>query len=72
MPVVNDEYGYIGEPQDASAGGTIAPGTYSARRFDPRTGEEVVLPEVTGGGAVTFKASDGQDSVLYLRGDRSW
>ncbi len=49
---------------------TIAPETYSARWFDPRTGEEVVLPEVTGGGAVTFKAPDGQDSVLYLRGDR--
>ncbi len=33
-------------------------------------GREVFLSEATGGGAAAFKGLDGQDSVLYLRGDK--
>lgn len=66
--------GLDGKTGYAAMGGsfsvTIAAGTYSAQWFDPRTGEEVVLPEVAGGSAVTFKAPDGQDRVLYLRGGK--
>jgi len=52
----------------AAAEGTfsvkVAPGTYRAKRFDPRTGEETVLPSLKGG-VRTFSLPDAQDWVVY-------
>jgi hypothetical protein len=54
----------------AAAGGafsvSIAPGTYSARGYNPRTGEDVALGEVSGGGSRSFTAPDANDWVVYL------
>ncbi len=54
----------------AAAGGEftldLAPGAYTATRFDPRTGEEVDFP-ATGGGAQKFSLPDAQDWVVRLK-----
>lgn len=54
----------------AAAGGafTVAlpAGDYAAWRFDPRTGAEVSLPELTGGTSHTFSCPDPQDWVFRL------
>ncbi|MCU0916522.1 MAG: DUF4038 domain-containing protein, partial [Planctomycetes bacterium] len=54
----------------AAAGGPfsldLAPGRYRTSRFDPRTGEETALPEVTGGAVREFTSPDAQDWVLRL------
>lgn len=45
----------------------IAPGTYAARRYNPRTGAETPLASVTGGGAQSFAMPDSDDWVVVLR-----
>lgn len=45
---------------------TTAAGGETARRYDPRTGEEADLGEVAGGGARSFALPDGADWVVYL------
>jgi hypothetical protein len=54
----------------AAAGGAfaldLAPGSYAARRYDPRTGADVVLGAVAGGGPHSFTLPDGDDWVVYL------
>jgi Putative collagen-binding domain of a collagenase len=54
----------------AAAGGrlsvVLADGLYAARRYDPRTGEDVALAEVKGG-VQSFTLPDGNDWVIYLR-----
>lgn len=55
----------------AAVGGTfavnIAPGTYTARRYNPRTGEDAMLEELKGGGSHSFTMSDANDWVVYLK-----
>lgn len=55
----------------AAAGGRfaieLAPGSYEARRYDPRTGEDEGLGNVAGGAAREFSLPDAQDWVVYLR-----
>jgi Domain of unknown function (DUF5060)/Protein of unknown function (DUF4038)/Putative collagen-binding domain of a collagenase len=55
----------------AAAGGTfsirLAPGPYEVQQYNPRTGEVVVLPQVTGGRSRSFTMPDGDDWVLWLR-----
>ncbi len=55
----------------AAAGGVFSlvlpEGTYTARRFDPRTGEDFLLTEIKGGSAHTFTMPDKQDWVVYLK-----
>jgi hypothetical protein len=55
----------------AAAGGAcsidIEAGRYEVRRYDPRTGAETRLPDVAGGGAVSFLFPDMDDWVLLLR-----
>lgn len=55
----------------AAAGGEfsaeLAPGDYAAFQFDPRTGEEVAIARIHGGGASQFQCPDGQDWVFRLR-----
>jgi len=55
----------------AAIGGTfsvhIAPGTYIARRYNPRTGEDTPLKELSGGGSRSFATPDANDWVVYLR-----
>jgi hypothetical protein len=54
----------------AAVGGTfsvnIADGTYTARRYNPATGEDVALGDVTGGGSRSFAVPDSKDWVVYL------
>ncbi len=45
----------------------IAPGTYLARRYNPRTGEEAMLGELHGGQSHSFTMPDANDWVLYLQ-----
>lgn len=45
----------------------IAPGTYSARRYDPRTGADTPLASVQGDGVRAFAMPDSKDWVVYLR-----
>ncbi len=45
----------------------LAPGTYSVRRYNPRTGEDVSLPDQPGGGPVSFTVPDTNDWVIYLK-----
>lgn len=45
----------------------IAPGTYAARRYNPRTGADTPLTSVTGGGLRAFAMPDSNDWVVYLR-----
>jgi hypothetical protein len=58
----------------AAVGGTfsakLAPGTYAVQRYDPRTGEAVALPQVTGGGSRSFTMPDNDDWVLWLKAVR--
>jgi Domain of unknown function (DUF5060)/Protein of unknown function (DUF4038)/Putative collagen-binding domain of a collagenase len=44
----------------------IGPGTYAARRYDPRSGKDEALPQVSGGGSRSFQMPDTNDWVLYL------
>ena len=44
----------------------LCPGRYLVRRFDPRTGDDIRLPEVTGGAVRDFAAPDRQDWVFCL------
>ncbi len=44
----------------------LAPGTYKAFRFDPRTGVETSLTTVTGGGSRSFTLPDANDWVVRL------
>jgi len=44
----------------------IAPGTYAARRYNPRTGEDTMLGECGGGGSQVFTMPDANDWVVYL------
>jgi hypothetical protein len=45
----------------------IAPGTYTARRYNPSTGEDIALADdVTGGGSRSFAVPDSKDWVVYL------
>ncbi len=54
----------------AAAGGPfsidLSPGQYLVHRFDPRTGEDIALPEVTGPSVRDFAAPDQQDWVFCL------
>jgi hypothetical protein len=54
----------------AATGGTfsidLAPGTYKAFRYDPRTGDETSLAAVTGGGSCSFTLPDTDDWVVRL------
>jgi hypothetical protein len=54
----------------AAAGGDftlpLPDGTYKVQRFDPRTGETIVLPSVTGGDPVSFTLPDSRDWVLHI------
>ncbi len=54
----------------AAAGGAVslelADGTYVARRYDPRTGEDTALPDVSGG-IRSFTLPNTSDWVVYLR-----
>jgi len=54
----------------AAVGGTftakLAPGTYAAHCFNPRTGEGVSLPDQRGGNSVSFTLPDTNDWVIYL------
>jgi hypothetical protein len=54
----------------AAAGGEVsvrlAPGMYSAERFDPRNGEAVRLPD-SGGGDLRLALPPGEDFVLHFR-----
>lgn len=43
----------------------VAPGTYNARRYNPRTGEDVALAEVEGG-TYSLRLPDNHDWVVYL------
>lgn len=49
----------------------LAPGPYTARRYDPRTGEDTPLAGVSGGGPRSFAAPDGDDWVVYLSRSRT-
>ncbi|MGH7957988.1 MAG: putative collagen-binding domain-containing protein [Opitutaceae bacterium] len=55
----------------SAVGGTfsidIAPGTYKVRRYNPRTGEDALLREVSGGGSRSFTMPDANDWVVYLK-----
>ncbi|MGI8783307.1 MAG: DUF5060 domain-containing protein [Acidobacteriota bacterium] len=55
----------------AAVGGTfsvnIASGTYMARRYNPRTGEDATLEELSGGGSRSFTMPDANDWVVYLK-----
>ncbi|MCI0622351.1 MAG: DUF5060 domain-containing protein [Acidobacteria bacterium] len=55
----------------ATVGGTfsvnVASGTYMARRYNPRTGEDATLAELTGGGSRSFTLPDANDWVVYLK-----
>lgn len=44
----------------------LSPGTYSARLYNPRVGEDISLGEVAGGGDVSFDTPDTADWVVYL------
>jgi len=59
----------------AAVGGTfsvnVASGTYRARRYNPRTGEDATLPELTGGGSGSFTMPDANDWVVYLKAKAS-
>jgi hypothetical protein len=54
----------------AAVGGTfsakIVPGTYTVRRYNPSTGEDIALADVTGGGSRSFAVPDSKDWVVYL------
>lgn len=53
----------------AAVGGTsvnIADGTYTARRYNPATGEDIALGDVTRGGSRSFAVPDSKDWVVYL------
>jgi hypothetical protein len=58
----------------AAAGGKfsvkLAEGDYAARRYDPRTGEDVELGRVRGGGLTSFETPAGNDWVVYLTSQR--
>ena len=45
----------------------IAPGTYTVRRYNPRTGEDVALANVTGNDLRSFALPDQEDWVVYLK-----
>lgn len=45
----------------------VAPGTYTARRYNPVTGEDIALANITGGGNQSFALPDSKDWVVYLR-----
>jgi Domain of unknown function (DUF5060)/Protein of unknown function (DUF4038)/Putative collagen-binding domain of a collagenase len=55
----------------AAVGGTfslnVASGTYMARQYNPRTGEDATLAELTGGGSRSFTMPDANDWVVYLK-----
>jgi hypothetical protein len=55
----------------AAAGGAcsidLEAGRYEVRRYDPRTGAETRLPDVSGGRAVSFVLPETDDWVLLLR-----
>jgi hypothetical protein len=55
----------------AAVGGTfsldIASGTYSARRYNPRTGEDSPMGDVSGAGPRSFTMPDASDWVVYLK-----
>lgn len=50
---------------------SLASGTYSARRLDPRSGTDVALPDVSGGGSRSFTLPDSNDWVVYLKSSGS-
>lgn len=45
----------------------LAPGTYAARRYNPRTGDDEAIGEVSGGVPRTFTLPDTNDWVIYLK-----
>jgi hypothetical protein len=55
----------------AAAGGSfsveLTGGPYEARRFDPRTGEDVVIEKRAAAGVRSFSMPDDQDWVVYFR-----
>ena len=55
----------------AAIGGTfainLAPRTYKARRYNPRTGEDALLGELSGGASRSFTMPDASDWVVYLK-----
>ena len=55
----------------AAVGGSfsvrIDPGTYTARRYNPRTGEDTFIADQRAGDAVSFTLPDTSDWVVYLR-----
>jgi len=55
----------------SAVGGTfamnLAKGTYMARRYNPRTGEDAMLGELNGGGPHSFTMPDADDWVVYLK-----
>jgi hypothetical protein len=57
----------------AAVGGTfaidVAAGTYSTRRFDPRTGDTTALPSFVGGGPCFFTMPDANDWVVVLKAE---
>lgn len=57
----------------AAAGGKFSirlpVGKFQARRFDPRTAEDLALFTVTGGRSVEFSMPDAQDWVVYLKSE---
>ena len=44
----------------------LAPGTYAARRYNPRTGDDEAIGQVSGGPR-TFTLPDANDWVIYLQ-----
>jgi hypothetical protein len=44
----------------------IAPGKYTAYRYNPRTGKDIALANVTGGGTRSFTVPNSDDWVVYL------
>jgi hypothetical protein len=55
----------------AAVGGSfvvqLPPGTYSARLYNPRVGEDTSLASVAGGSDVLLETPDTADWVVYLR-----
>ncbi len=55
----------------SAVGGTfainVAKGMYTARRYNPRTGEDAELGELNGGASHSFTMPDANDWVVYLK-----
>lgn len=45
----------------------IASGTYTVRRYNPATGKDIALADMTGGDSRSFAVPEGEDWVVYLK-----